>query len=117
MTSLDYQVIFDSFLGNITDYDITGLELSDSFAIMTEYLHKAVGNPYVRHIFSSISMDDEIQVLSYEMNQVVDEDADAEFVIDVLAKQMVYEWIHPQVRSQLLTKQFFGGKEQQLRVA
>lgn len=113
MTSIDYNEIFESFLGNITEYEFNNLSLSESYALMTEYLQKAVASSYVRHIFSSITLDDEIHQLQYEMDYVVDEESDNRFVITVLAKQMVYEWIHPQVRSVNLTQQFFGGKEQQ----
>lgn len=113
MTSIDYNEIFESFLGNITEYEFNNLSLSESYALMTEYLQKAVASSYVRHIFSSVTLDDEIHQLQYEMDYVVDEESDNRFVITVLAKQMVYEWIHPQVRSVNLTQQFFGGKEQQ----
>lgn len=111
MTSIDYNMIFESFLGNITDYDFANLTMSDSFNIMTEYLHKALAEAYLKRIFSSLTLDDETQVLSYELVQVVDEDNDKEFVIDIIAKWMVYEWLHKEVRSKNLTAQFFGGKE------
>ena len=56
MTSIDYTVIFESFLGDITDYDFANLSMSDSFFLMTEYLHKALAETYVRRLFSSITI-------------------------------------------------------------
>lgn len=112
MTSIDYNVIFESFLGNITDYDFANMSLSDSFSLMTEYLHKALAEAYVRRLFSSIVIDDETQVISYEMNYVTDDEADREFIIQAIAKWMVYEWLQRQVESVNLTAQFFGTKEQ-----
>ena len=117
MASIDYKDIFESFLGNITDYNFANLSITDSYQLMTEYLHKAVANPFVYRIFSTASLDDETQLLSFSLRREENEDMDKEFIITVLAKAMVYEWIHPQVRSTVLTSQFFGGKEQQLRVA
>lgn len=112
MTSIDYKDIFESFLGNITDYNFANLSTSDSYQLMAETLHKAVSNPFVYRIFSSASLDDETQEFTYEMRYPEDDGMDKEFVVTVLAKAMVYEWIHPQVRSASLTSQFFGGKEQ-----
>lgn len=112
MTSIDYDVIFENFLGNVTDYDFANLSMSESFSLMTEYLHKALAEAYLRRIFSSITLDDEGQTLSFEMAHVVDEDADTEFVINAIAKWMVYEWLHREVKSKNLTGQFLGGKEQ-----
>lgn len=112
MTSIDYKDIFESFLGNITDYNFANLSITDSYQLMTEYLHKAVANPFVYRIFSTASLDDETQLLSFSLRREENEDMDKEFIITVLAKAMVYEWIHPQVRSTVLTSQFFGGKEQ-----
>lgn len=111
MASIDYKDIFESFLGNITDYNFANLSISDSYQLMAETLHKAAANPFVYRIFSSASLDDETQEFTYEMRYPENDDMDREFVIAVLAKAMVYEWIHPQVRSTSLTSQFFGGKE------
>jgi len=112
MTSIDYTVIFESFLGDITDYDFANLSMSDSFFLMTEYLHKALAETYVRRLFSSITIDDETQTISFEMSHVIEEEADKEFIISALAKWMIYEWLHKEVRSKTNTAQFFGGKEQ-----
>ena len=56
MTSIDYKDIFESFLGNITDYNFANLSISDSYQLMAETLHKAVSNPFVYRIFSSASL-------------------------------------------------------------
>lgn len=117
MTSIDYETIFSSFLGSITDYDFAQLSMSESFSLMTEYLHTALAESYLRRVFSSVSLDDDAQTLSYELKYVVDEIGDNDFIISLIAKWMVYEWLHKEVRSKNLTSQFFGTKEQKLRVA
>ena len=112
MTSLSYEDIFSDFLGNISDYKIASLEISEAYELMREYLHKSLSQSYVRRLFSSVSVDDEIQFVSFEMEHSVDEEADIDFVRNILSKCMVIEWLNPQVRSRLLTAQMFGGKEQ-----
>ena len=112
MSSLQYNSIFEKFLGNITDYDFVSLSISDSYELMTEYLHKSLAETYVNRLFSSYELDDEINTLTYEMKQSISEDNDAEFISSALAKWMVYEWLHKQVRSITNTAQFFGGAEQ-----
>lgn len=112
MSSLQYDSIFEKFLGNITDYDFANLSISDSYELMTEYLHKSLAETYVNRLFSSYELDDEINTLVYEMKHSVSEDADAEFISSALAKWMVYEWLHKQVRSVLNTAQMFAGAEQ-----
>lgn len=111
MTSVNYTQIFEMFLGNITDYNFANLSTSDSYTLMTEYLHKAIAETYLRRIFSSIKLDDEVQNISFVLKYSTEDD-EVDFVINAIAKWMVYEWLQKQVRSVDLTAQFFGGKEQ-----
>ena len=114
MTSLSYEEIFSYFLGSVTDYDIAKLDMSSAYQLMAEYLHKALAKTYCRRLFSSISLDDEVQTISFEMASVVDDEADLEFVKNILSKSMVIEWLEPQVRSKVNVAQFFGAKEQKM---
>lgn len=109
MASISYDEIFSAFLGSVTDYDLqVNLSPSDSFALMSEYLHKSLSDPYVKHIFTTATLDDETQIFTYEL----DREEDKDFVINALAKWMVYEWLHKEVRSRVNTAQFIGTKEQ-----
>ncbi len=112
MTSISYDDVFDKFIGNVTDIELTSLNESDAYALMGEYLHKSVSEPYVRRLFSSIALDDEVQTLTFEMKLETEESADTDFVTSALAKWMVYEWLRNQVRSKVNTMQMFAGKEQ-----
>lgn len=112
MTSIDYEEIFGSFLGSVTDYNLASLEPTEAYTILTELLHKALADRYVARLFSSKQLDDDVQKFSFEMKYVIDEDSDREFVINALAKWMKYEWLQKQVNNTALTSQFFGGKEQ-----
>ena len=110
--TIDYQEIFGAFLGNITDYKLASLDETDANLLMTEWLHKSFANMYIRRLFSSFVYDDEVQILTVLMSRSVSDDIDKEFVVNVFSKQMVYEWVHPQVNSIVNTMQMFAGQEQ-----
>lgn len=112
MAQLNYDDIFSGFLGNITDAKLASLSISDAESLMIEYLHNAISNPYVVHLFESFAFDDEVHIFSFVMRLEIGEPFDSSFVCSVLSKQMVCEWLKPQVRSTLNTLQVFGGKEQ-----
>lgn len=112
MTSISYEDLFSDFLGNVTDYDIASMDISEAYSMMTEYLHKALSNTYIRRLFSSIQYDDSVQIFEYELVNIVDDSSDLDFVKSIITKGMVIEWVKPQVRSKLNLAQFFGGKEQ-----
>lgn len=112
MTSIDYEEIFNGFLRDIDDYKFASKAPSDAYEDMTAWLHKAAAKPYMRNIFSALGLDDEIQMLVFEMRVPADDETDREFVCNVLAKGMIVEWLRPQVNTINATKQFFGGAEQ-----
>lgn len=112
MTSLSYEKIFNDFLGNVTDFDFPSLSQSDAYEMMTEYLHKTLSVPYVRRLFSSAQLDDAVLQFNYELEYMVDDGADLDFVRNILSKGMVVEWLKPQVRSKVNISQMFSGKEQ-----
>ena len=110
MSSITYDEIFSSFLSNITDYKIAEQDEDVTIEQLTEYLHKVISTPYINALFMTISLDDVNSSLSYEMkNPSVN--GDDLFVTTMLGKQMVYEWIHPQVRKTSLLSQMISGKE------
>lgn len=109
MSSLSYDEIFSNFLGNITDPVLAEQAESLANEIMVEYLHKAVSAVYVRRLFSSITLDDDIQTLTFTMKTTVDESADKDFVSTMLGKSMAVQWITPQVQSKVNIAQMFTG--------
>ena len=112
MTSISYDRIFSYFLGLVEDNIFWTASKDDTTEILTEYLHKSVYNSYVYHMFSSVSMEDPVQLLTFKMKHSVDEEADLQFVIVALAKWMKYEWLSPQLNTKVLTAQSYMGKEQ-----
>lgn len=111
---LPYSIIFSRVLNKTNDSKEMSLSESDLFEIYTERLHSVIGNPRVRRLFSSITLDDEIQQIDYELNHSVDEESDKEFIIEVLTLGMAIEWLQPQVDSRKYTAQMIGGKEEKM---
>ena len=109
---LSYSTLFSRVLNKINDQRELSLDESDLLDIYTERLHSVVGKPRVRRLFSSISLDDEIQEMTFTLNNSVDEDSDTDFVLEVLALGMAIEWLQPQVDSVIHTSVMIGGKEE-----
>ena len=109
---LSYSTLFSRVLNKINDQKELSLDESDLFEIYTERLHSVVGKPRVRRLFSSISLDDEIQEMTFTLNNSVDEESDKDFVLEILSLGMAIEWLQPQVDSIIHTSVMIGGKEE-----
>ena len=109
---LSYSILFSRVLNKINDPKELSLDESDLFEIYTERLHSVVGKPRVRRLFSSLSLDDEIQEMTFTLNNSVDEESDKDFVLEILSLGMAIEWLQPQVDSVIHTSVMIGGKEE-----
>lgn len=110
--TLSYSILFSRVLNKINDPKELSLKEEDLLEIYTERLHSVVGKPRVRRLFSSLLLDDEIQEMTFMLNNSVDEDSDTDFVLEVLSLGMVIEWLQPQVDSVIHTSVMIGGKEE-----
>ena len=109
---LSYSTLFSRVLNKINDLKELSLDESDLLEIYTERLHSVVGKPRVRRLFSSLSFDDEIQEMTFTLNNSVDEESDTDFVLEILSLGMAIEWLQPQVDSVIHTSVMIGGKEE-----
>ena len=109
---LSYSTLFSRVLNKINDPKELQLNTDDLLSIYTERLHSVVGKPRVRRLFSTISLDDELQEMTFTLNNSVDEDSDTDFVLEVLSLGMAIEWLQPQVDSVIHTSVMIGGKEE-----
>ena len=109
---LPYSTLFSRVLNKINDPKELSLDENDLLEIYTERLHSVVGKPRVRRLFSSISLDDEIQEMTFTLNNSVDEESDKDFVLEILSLGMAIEWLQPQVDSIIHTSVMIGGKEE-----
>ena len=109
---LPYSILFSRVLNKINDPKELSLDENDLLEIYTERLHSVVGKPRVRRLFSSLSLDDEIQEMTFTLNNSVDEESDTDFVLEILSLGMAIEWLQPQVDSVIHTSVMIGGKEE-----
>lgn len=109
---LSYSTLFSRVLNKINDKKELSLDENDLLEIYTERLHSVVGKPRVRRLFSSLSLDDEIQEMTFALNNSVDEESDKDFVLEILSLGMAIEWLQPQVDSVIHTSVMIGGKEE-----
>ena len=111
MTS-SYETIYSRFLQKISDYELIQIDESTVYMLMNDWMRATLSKPYVRKLFASIVLDDEIMTLEYELKNAIDDFTDEDFVIEILSNGMVVEWLEPQINNILYTKQFVGGKEE-----
>lgn len=112
MTSLNYNTIYSRLFSKIEAYDFIELSEDDLNDFMCNWLHSASANPYVRRLFKTFNLDDEIQEVSYEMKYSVDEFSDTEFITEILALGVVVAWLEPKINSINNIAQMFGSKEE-----
>ena len=110
--TLSYSTLFSRVLNKINDPKELSLDENDLLEIYTERLHSVVGKPRVRRLFSSLTLDDEIQEMTFALNNSVDEESDKDFVLEILSLGMAIEWLQPQVDSVIHTSVMIGGKEE-----
>ena len=112
MTSLNYNNIYSRLFSKIEAYDF--IELSEDMLneFLCNWIHSASANPYVRRLFKTFSLDDEVQEITYEMKYSVDDFSDTEFVTEVLTLGVVVAWLEPKINSINNVMQMFGSKEE-----
>lgn len=112
MTSLQFVKIYSRLFSKIEAYDFIELSEADLNELLCDWIHSASANPYVRRLFKTFSLDDEIQEITYEMKYSVDEFADSEFVTEILTLGVVVAWLEPKINSINNIAQMFGSKEE-----
>ena len=112
MASLNYDVIYSRLLSKIEAYDFIDLQANDLTDLLCDWIHSASANPYVRRLFKTFILDDEIQELSFEMKYTLDDSSDTEFVIEILALGIVVAWLEPKINSINNISQMFGSKDE-----
>jgi hypothetical protein len=109
---MTYDEIFSSFYPLITDNDFFRLDEDYAYNLMRKWLHSAISDPYIRKLFTFITLDDEIMVCDFQLENSVSEDDDKEFVLNVFSKYMVIQWMKPKIDNQINIARIIGGKEE-----
>lgn len=114
MTS-SYQDIYSRFLIKIHDYEFAGLPEPNATEEMLDWLRSSLSQPYIYRIFESDSFtaDDEIAEFTYTLTDSVNDYQDKNFVEELLAYQMVCEWVSPKLRTTTLLNQMVTNSKEQ----
>ena len=112
MASSEYSDIYSRFYLRVKDYEMVGLEEQLVNEMLSGYLKSTLSKPMVRRLFSSLSIDEDVEEIEYELREPLDEDSDKDFIEEVLSIGMVSEWASPRYHSTLLTSQMLSNSEQ-----
>lgn len=104
--STTYEEIYNRFTPLIEDVKMLSLSDQDVLKMMKEWLIGATGD-YIKCTYDLEDRDDDNETFNITL---------PEFDQKILARYMVTEWLRPQLNSTLITRQFFGGNEEKLRV-
>ena len=112
MITSEFDEIYSRFYLRVKDYETSGLEEKLVKQMLLGYLKSTLSKPMVRRLFQSVTLDEDIEEIEYELRNSLDEDSDKDFVEEVLALGMVVEWLSPRYHSTLLTSQLVSNSEQ-----
>ena len=112
MITSEYAEIYSRFYLRVKDYEIIGLEENLVNEMLNGYLRATLSKPMVRRLFQSLSIDDDLGEIEYELRNPLDDDSDKDFVEEVLSLGIVSEWASPRYHSTLLTSQLLTNSEQ-----
>lgn len=112
MPSIDYEEIYSRFRLKANAYDLIELREDDVNVFLCDWLHSSVNQPYIRRLFSSLKLSDDIQIMKYEMKYSIDEDFDKDFILDILGIGIIISWITPKINDLNNVVQVFGSKEE-----
>ena len=113
MTS-EFDELYSRFYLRVKDYEIVGLEVKVVKEMMNGWIRSTLSKPYVRRLFDTLVIDEDLEELEFEMKFPVSDDEDKDFVEEMIALGMVVQWLSPQVNSVLNTAQVFSNSEQKL---
>ena len=83
-----------------------------AYETMKEWIHEIVAFPWVRKIFSSITLDDVLEELTFELVNSVDEQSDNDFIIKLFTDGFVICWMRPKIDTAINLATVIGGKDE-----
>lgn len=110
---MTYDKIYNAFY-LIVDKDFFKLDKEIAYEYMKQWLHNAIATPYIKELFSSVSLDDVLEIITFELkNPSESYDAD-NFVIYILSMYMKIAWITKNVDTGLNLAIAVGGKDEKI---
>ena len=114
---LSYEKIFSRARKNINDPKELSLDDDDLNEVYVERLHSVLGNVRIRRKFTTLSLNDELEELTWELQNTVtgsNTEEEEDYVLELLALGMTIEWLKPQVETITNISKAIGGKEEKV---
>ena len=80
MASVEFKDIYSRFYLRVKDYETAGLEEELVNEILQGYLKATLSKPMMRRLFNSLTFDDDVEELEFELRESLDESSDIDFV-------------------------------------
>jgi len=115
--ALPYEKIFSRVRNKINDPKELSLDEEDLLEIYIERLHSVVGNVRIRKLFSTLTLDDSSEEITWILNNTItgaSDDVEEEYVIELFALAMTIEWMKPKVDDITYIGMAIGGKEEKV---
>ena len=110
---MTYEEIYSQFYTkNIDPTFFKKYSKEEAYDLMKNWLHSLAGTPYIRKCFSSITLDDNVLELTFQLNKSIDDEMDNNFVKEVFAQGMVILWEQQQIDKITNMAAVLGGKEE-----
>lgn len=111
MTS-DLNDIYSRFYLRVQDYNLAGMEDSLVKEMLLGYVRSTISKPMVRRLFTALSLDEDIEEIEYTLRDSWDEDADQDFVEEILSLGMSTEWAEKEYKNSVNTRMLLSNSEE-----
>jgi len=112
MLSVTYDAAFSRFLAQVQAYDLVVVDEVEARQKLNSWLESVKSNPRVRKLFTSLSLDKNIETILFELkNTLKDDEADVDFVSEVFGLGVAWKWASEKYNSLLNAAQYFGSGE------
>ena len=110
MLSVTYDACYSRFLAQVQAYDLAVIDESEARQKLNEWLSSVKSNPRVRKLFTSLTMDKNIETIFFTLkNTFKDDEADVDFVTEVFGLGVAWKWADEKYKSLVNTAQYFGA--------
>lgn len=110
---MTYDEIYSAFY-LIADKDFFKLDKEIAYEYMKQWLHNAIATPYIKELFSNVSLDDVLEELTFELKNPSETYDTNNFIKDILSRYMKISWIAKNIDSDINRALVVGSKDEKM---
>ena len=111
MATLDYKSILSRFCTQAKAYKLATYPEDVVTELTNEWIHSMAGQVSVRRMFKSISLNDDIQQITFTLKNTVDEGSDIDFVSNIFSMGIGIRWCKAKLCDDNVLDQAFLSQE------